>query len=543
MLWRRGAGVVAVDIGSSAVKLIEVRGGQVVAAGVREIAVRLGEGLPPRDATVATIRDLLAETGVSARKAVGIVQGPATAFVHLTLPRMPAKELHQAVRWEAQKALPFPIESAILAHHIVGEAVDRDGVTKLAVLLAAVEAQFAAEAVGILRAAGLEPAGLTVVPAALARLIQHGPPVTEPGQVWALLDIGAQASHLVFFRGTELLLAREIGTGGRAITEAMTSAVMVEGRRMQLDADQAERLKREFGIPAPAEADRQAEGIPLAQIGAMIRPALDRLAVEFQRSFAYYQERVGGPPVTRVILSGGTAQLRNLLPFLAERLGIEIEILNPFARLDLTERLGEEFAEAAPRLAVAAGLALDRAQTLNLLPPEIAAARRAAWARLGIRAGLTAAALVVAGTYGMAWWARTETEHVLAARRATLADLQPALEVAKRLQARRDTLAPLLRAYDAVLRGGTPWHGILKELSNVTPRAVTLNELAATPEGRLKIKGMVFASGASPEMGLAEYLGKLETSPFFTGLDLIGTREREDFDARALDFEVISRLP
>ena len=74
---------------------------------------------------------------------------------------------------------------------------------------------------------------------------------------------------------------------------------------MQLDADQAERLKREYGIPAPSEADRQAEGIPLAQIGAMIRPALDRLAVEFQRSFAYYQERVGGPPVTRVDTLGG----------------------------------------------------------------------------------------------------------------------------------------------------------------------------------------------------------------------------------------------
>lgn len=543
MLWGGGRGVVAVDIGSSAVKIVELRGGRVVAAGVGEVALRLGEGLPPRDATVATIRDLLAETGVSARKAVGIVQGPSTAFMRLLLPRMPAKELQQAVRWEAQKSLPFSVDGAILAYQVVGEVADRDGAMKLAVLLAAVEAQFAAEAVGILRAAGLEPVGLTLVPAALARLIQHGSPVTEPGEVWALLDMGAQESHLMFFRGIELLLAREIGTGGRAITEAMASAVMVEGRRIQLDTDQAERLKREYGIPSPAEADRQAEGIPLTQIGAMIRPALDRLAVEFQRSFAYYQEHVGGPSPTRIVLSGGTAQLRNLLPFLAESRGIDVEILDPFARPDLTGPLREDILQVAPQFAVVTGLALDRAQTLNLLPPELAAARRAAWARLSIRAGLTAAAVAVAVVYGTAWWSRVQTERVLEARRASLTDLQPALEVVKRLEARRETLAPLLRAYDGLLRGGRPWHGILKELSNLTPRAVTLNEVTATPEGRLKIKGMVFASETSPEAVLAEYLGKLEASPFFPGLDLIGTREREDFDVRGLDFEISSRLP
>jgi type IV pilus assembly protein PilM len=544
MLWRGRRGVVAIDIGSSAVKLVELRGGRVVAAGLREVAIRLREGLALRDATVSTIRDLLAETGISTRRAVGIVQGPATAVLRLTLPRMPVKELRQAVRWEAQKALPFPLDGAILAHHVAGEVVDRDGLTKLLVLLAAVEGQHAAEAVGILRAAGLDPAGLTVVPAALARLVQRGPVAADSGQVWTLLDIGNQASHLVFFRGADLQLAREIGTGGRAITEAMTTAVMVQGRRVQLNPDQAEQFKREHGIPSRDEAERQAEGIPLGQIGPMIRPPLDRLLVEIQRSFAYHQEHVGGPPASRVVLSGGTARLRNLVPFLAQRLGVEVEILDPFARANLKGRLPrEELAEMASCLAVATGLALDGGRTLDLLPPQIAAARRAAWARLGTRAAAAAAVLIVAGTYGAAWRASTGTERTLAARRAALTGLQPALETLQRLQAERDALAPRLRAYDALLGGGTFWHAVLKELSNLTPRTVTLNELAVTPDGRLKVKGIAFGNGAAAEMILADYLGKLDASPYFSGVDLIGTREREDFDAPALDFEVTSKLP
>jgi Tfp pilus assembly protein PilN len=123
-----------------------------------------------------------------------------------------------------------------------------------------------------------------------------------------------------------------------------------------------------------------------------------------------------------------------------------------------------------------------------------------------------------------------------------MAELQPALEVATRLQARRDTLASLGRGYGALLRGGTPWHSILRELSILTPQAVTLNELSVTPAGRLRIKGMAFGVGVRPEVTLADYVGRLESSRFFTRLDLISTRVREDFDAPAVDFEVASRL-
>jgi len=543
MSWGRTRGVVAVDIGSNAVKLVEVRGNRVVAAGIREVGLRLREGMSPRDATVATIRDLLAETGISARKAVGIVQGPSTALLRLVVPRMPANELRQAIRWEAQKVLAFPPDNAILAHHILGDVVDRDGIPKLAVFVAAVESQYAEEVVGILRAAGVEPVGLTVVPAALAHLTRIGAIATEPDRVWALVDIGAEVTHLLFFRGAELLLAREIGTGGQSITQAMAAAVMVEGRRVQLDADQAEALKKAYGIPLPSEASHQAEGIPLGQVGAMIQPALDRLVVEIQRSFTYHQERTGSPPPTRLILSGGTAQLPNLGPHLAERLEIDVEVHDPLARLDLPEQVHKGIAAVTPQMAIAAGLALEQARTLNLLPPHIAAARRATWARLGIRAAAVAAALVTVGAYGMAREARTEAEQALAARRSSLADLQPVLEVAKRLQGRRDALAPVLRAYDTLLAGGTPWHGILKELSNLTPRAVTLNELMTMPKGRIKIKGIAFANGASAEMVLADYLGRLESSPFFSAVDLIVSREREDFDVRALDFEATSGIP
>jgi hypothetical protein len=275
-----------------------------------------------------------------------------------------------------------------------------------------------------------------------------------------------------------------------------------------------------------------------------MRAALDRLVVEIQRSFAYYQEQVGGSPVGRLLLSGGTAQLRNLVPFLTERLGIDVEILDPSARLDLAKHLSrKKLAVVAPRFAVAAGLALDRGRSLDLLPPQLAAARRTVRARLGIRAAVVTATLAVAGVYGFAWQARVENERTVADRRVSLANLQPALAILQRLQGERDALIPRLRAYDALTVGGTLWCGILKDLSNLTPRAITLNELAATPEGNLKIKGIVFANGTTAEMILADYLGRLDASPFFSGIDLVGTREREDFDVRALDFEVTSRLP
>jgi len=60
----------------------------------------------------------------------------------------------------------------------------------------------------------------------------------------------------------------------------------------------------------------------------------------------------------KVILSGASARLLGLTSYMAEKLGIDVIIGDPFARITYPEALKPILIELGPSLAVAVGLAL-----------------------------------------------------------------------------------------------------------------------------------------------------------------------------------------
>ena len=540
----RGRSILGADIGANAVKVVEVRPAKrgrpiVTNLGFQEIDIRRRrDGLPDREATLATLRDLLAEHEIKTKEAVVLLEGPSAAFLRLHLPRMPEKELQNAIRWEASKQVAFPIQAAVLSHWILEEIVDRDGLPKLAILAALVEEKAALEQTALLKEAGLIPIGMTLAPFALWQLVRLDPDAAQ-AKLTVLLDLGAQASTIAFFQKGRLQFAREVATAGAAITEALTAAVTTERGRIQLDLYQAEKLKRKYGIPEEEDSRPLEEGITLGQLKAMMRPALERLALEVQRSFSYFAERFGEVSIDRVLLSGGTAQLQGLIPFLAQRLGVRVELFNPFAHVVLSPTLSRDgLPEIASRFATALGLALERVPRLNLLPASLKLERRLSRAKVGARVLLLILGLLLASAYAVEKIRASSYQRAFLKRQEAVTSLKPLLETLRQLKEEETKLKPKLEAYEVVLRRELPWPALLKELSHVTPRAVSLEELTSQPDGRLRIKGLSFPDGEGAEGMLARYLSALAGSPFFHEVNLVATAEREGYATRALDFEI-----
>lgn len=538
----RTRSVLGVDIGRSAVKVVEIRQGRgrpvVVNAGFREIDIRRRGGLPDREATVATLRDLLDENGIKTKEAIALLQGPSTAFFRIHLPKLPAKELKNAVHWEVTKQSPFPLERAIVSSQLLKEVTDRDGLQKMALFACAAEERFALERAALLKEAGLVPVGMRTAPLALWQLAKLNPQAL-PDQFTVLLDLGAQVGTMAFFSGGELQFARDIGTAGAAITEALTGAVITEQGRIQLDFHQAEQVKRRYGIPQEDDGFLREEGIPSGQLGAMIRPALERLIVEIQRSFSFFADHYGEAPIGRVLLSGGTARLKNLAPLLTQRLGVRVEPLNPFAFVELDPSLRREgLPEVAPRFAIPVGLALERTSHLDLLPPPLTFERRMARVKVGVRAFLVALSFSVIFSYALEWGKIASYQRTIRQKQEAITGLKPYLDTMQQLKEERARLLPQLQAYEALLKTAVPWPGLLKELSRLTPNTITLEELSPGPDGHLRLKGLSFTQGEAAEMILARYLSDLRGSPFFKEVDLVATAAKEGYTVRAVTFEV-----
>ena len=160
--------------------------------------------------------------------------------------------------------------------------------------------------------------------------------------------------------------------GGEDITNALIGAVSTDESLLTIDRDYAERLKIDVGVPDENTFTLFEGGISNSQLSTLMTPTLERLVVQIQRTFDYYRSKFPFGEPDKIYLSGGTANMKNFPSYLAEGLGKEVIVINPFEFIKVSEKINqEELKKAAPYLTVAFGTAIDEKKGLNLLPPEI----------------------------------------------------------------------------------------------------------------------------------------------------------------------------
>jgi len=144
---------------------------------------------------------------------------------------------------------------------------------------------------------------------------------------------------------------------------------------VKIDYEEAERLKFKYGIPLVESTELTDTGVSLNQVDSLMRPVLEKLLFQMQRSIDYYRTKFPYGEPDKVFLSGGTAQMKNFPEYLSEGLGKEVEVLDSFNNInfspDLNENEKENIIRSAPSLSVAIGNAISAKSGINLLPKEL----------------------------------------------------------------------------------------------------------------------------------------------------------------------------
>jgi type IV pilus assembly protein PilM len=96
----------------------------------------------------------------------------------------------------------------------------------------------------------------------------------------------------------------------------------------------------------------------------VMTPILNKLLGEIRRSFDYYETQARKKTVERVILLGGSARLKNVNRFLANKLGIPVELFSPFRNVELNKKdsASEALTEREYHMGVCLGLALRQGE-------------------------------------------------------------------------------------------------------------------------------------------------------------------------------------
>lgn len=338
---------VGLDIGSSFIKAVQLKEAK---AGY-ELAlfdfIPIAPELIVDGAVIDSLRlveymkELKAKAKIKAKDCVISMSGHSSVIIkRIMLPEMSEEELAESIRFEAEQYVPFDIDDVNIDFQILGP---KEVPGQMDVLLVAVKKDIVSEFVNVVKDAGFNPIVVDVDAFALENMYEVNYEIQQNANV-ALVNIGASTISMNILKGGISAFTRDSAVGGNLITEALQ-------KEFNVPYDIAEKVK--FG--------ETVENISREEAQSVIYAAAEDIFSEISRSIEYFRSTALQEDIKEVLLSGGTALVKNFDEMLAQRVNANVTLVQPFRNIRIPDKMDTAYIERmAPMAAVAVGLALRR---------------------------------------------------------------------------------------------------------------------------------------------------------------------------------------
>jgi type IV pilus assembly protein PilM len=360
--------VLGIDIGTSAIKVVQVRrkNGRAVLETYGELALGPYAGKTIGEATslsqeklIEALGDLLKEkeVNITTRKCGMAIPFASSLVSVVEVPMMPLKQLATIIPIEARKYIPVPISEVMLDWSVIPKDKNPDAfdapvnpdpsappqVPKLEVLLVALHNDTIARYKEIVERNYLEATffEIEIFSNMRAVLDQEIAPVM-------IIDMGANTTKLFIVERGILRSSHMINSGSQNVTNSLSKS-------MGISIIDAEVLKREKGIQGVAN------GIGIKNI---INITLNYIFTEANHIILAYQKKYQ-KNVSKVFLVGGGSALKGIADVAKNNFQTEVIPGDPFAKLLAPAFLENILKETGPEFAVAVGVALRKLQEIE----------------------------------------------------------------------------------------------------------------------------------------------------------------------------------
>jgi type IV pilus assembly protein PilM len=365
---KKGQSVLGIDIGSSAIKIVQIKKkrGRAVLETYGELALGPYAGIEvgrsttlPKEKIIEALRDILREAKTTT-VSCGIALPLSSSLISfITIPHVPDKQLSEVISIEARKYIPVPMNEVMLDYSIIPREesfnaddqdveVRKDPAKMLDkqpqdVLVVAIHNEYINNYQAISAGTGLQPSFYEI------EIFSSIRAVVEQGiQAVMVVDMGAQATKLYILERGLLRASHIINRGSQDITLAISKSLSVT-------INEAENMKRSYGLKGGPEYKELTE---------VITVNLDYIFYEANAALFSYQKKYQ-KNISKVVLTGGGVLLKGFTDLAKVSFQTEVVYANPFGRLETPAFLNEQFAQAGPEFAVAIGCALRRLSELD----------------------------------------------------------------------------------------------------------------------------------------------------------------------------------
>jgi len=352
--------VVAIDFGSSSVKVVQLRKekGRAILETYGGLACGPYSGLSVGQATNLPAEKMIELLqNVTAKLSAMAIPLRNSLLVNVEMPEMDEEKLAEIVPIEARKYVPLPISEVELDWRIMpqssfdereadqelssGEKQKTYG-KKIGVLIASIQKDVIRLYQDILQKLNLSLGIFEIETFSSIRSVMPNDLTAT-----AILDIGAGTSKIAIVDYGLVRVSHTIVKGSQDITIAISKSLSVPFAK-------AEEIKRKFGLLGEVDNGELLESV---------NPTVEYIFAEAGKIMLQYQKK-HKRAIDKVVLIGGGSMMKGISDVAREVLGLPIMMGTPFDKVETPVFLNDVLKETGPEFAVAIGLALRKLEDL-----------------------------------------------------------------------------------------------------------------------------------------------------------------------------------
>ncbi len=347
MLFGKTSHLVGLDIGSRTLKAAEIietkEGRSLKSFGMLDITPGAIEDAAIKDAEIVadSLRQLFKENNIKMQNVAISIGGYSVIVKKISVQTMTDDQLQETINFEAEQYIPFDISDVNIDYQILGENANNP--KQMDVLLVAAKKDMINDYVNLVRMAGLNPCLIDIDAFALQNIFEINYDATDENI--ALIDIGAGKTSLNILKSNSSVFMRDVSLGCGMINQKIISLI-------DCSFEEAEQIKH----------SDQTDKISAEDLRKIVSSVVADWCAEIRRALDFFYSAYPDDQITKIVLSGGGANIKEFRRLLAMETSSKVETINPFKSFEINSKSFDisYLEKIAPQAAICMGLAIRK---------------------------------------------------------------------------------------------------------------------------------------------------------------------------------------
>lgn len=280
------------------------------------------------------IMTVVGQSGIKTKNVAIGLSASKTFITVVDMPNLNETELKGTIKYQVDQYIPMATDEAKVDWALLGQSLHDP--SQQEVLLASTAIVYAEERLELVEGLGFDVIAAEPDPIAMIRSVAT--PGYRDAQV--IVDVGEQTINVAIMYGDAPRLVRTIPNGLETLVHAAV-------QNLNIQEEQARQFIVKFGL-----APDKLEG----QVVHALETTLDGFASELAKSIKFFQTRYPALNISSVLLSGYASSIPQLDQYIANKIGIQTALANPWQNVSMPSN-DPNLTTVANEFAVALGLA------------------------------------------------------------------------------------------------------------------------------------------------------------------------------------------